>query len=96
MKKAYTFILIGMVFIYLNLPLVGWLVNIAGYLLIVTGTHLLTQHKQNKGLELSKYLCIGLACFELLQQGFYNLIGNNSTYAYILIIALLPDYKSSS
>ena len=89
MKKAYTFILIGMVFIYLNLPLVGWLVNIAGYLLIVTGTHLLTQHKQNKGLELSKYLCIGLACFELLQQGFYNLIGNNSTYAYILIIALL-------
>ena len=66
MKKAYTFILIGMVFIYLNLPLVGWLVNIAGYLLIVTGTHLLTQHKQNKGLELSKYLCIGLACFELL------------------------------
>lgn len=49
MKKAYTFILIGMVFIYLNLPLVGWLVNIAGYLLIVTGTHLLTQHKQNKG-----------------------------------------------
>ena len=89
MKKAYTFILIGMVFIYLNLPLVGWLVNIAGYLLIVTGTHLLTQHIQNKVLEMSKYLCIGLACFELLQQGFYNLIGNNSTYAYILIIALL-------
>lgn len=51
MKKAYTFILIGMVFIYLNLPLVGWLVNIAGYLLIVTGTHLLTQHKQNKVLN---------------------------------------------
>lgn len=89
MKKAYTFILIGMVFIYLNMPLIGWFINIVGYGLITLGSHFLNQQKANKGLELSKYLCIGLACFEFLQQGFYNLIGNNSTYAYLLLIFVL-------
>lgn len=90
MKKAYTLILIGMVLIYLNLPSIvfSWFPNVCGYLLIFIGIFLLNKEKPNKNLELSKSLCIGLLCFEILKQGFYNLVGNNSSYAFLLILTL--------
>ena len=90
MKKAYTWILIGMVLSYLNIPLTPFerLSSILGYFLIFFGIFRLNQQKPHQYLELSKYLCLGLLCFELLKQGFYNLVGNDSTYAFLLLLGL--------
>lgn len=91
MKKAYTWILIGIIFVYLNLPLTTFtsLLSVFGYLMIFLGIFRLNKQKPNQYLELSKYLCLGLLCFEILKQGFYNLVGNDSTYAFLLVLALL-------
>lgn len=99
MKKAYLYLLIGVILLCFSLGIVALdlIIHIAGYGLMILGITLILQQRQSAPLMMSKQLTIGLLIFELLKSGIARAVISNTILAtgimtLILVVQLAIFY----
>lgn len=99
MKKAYLYLLIGVILIFFSLGIAALdlIIHIAGYGLMILGIILILQQRESTSLMMANHLTVGLLIFELLKSGIVRAVTSNTLLAtgmmtLILVVRLAIFY----